>query len=369
MGSIVAGLAHELSNPLAFVLPNLEQAIEAVERVQGEAGDANAEVMRQLRERLRDAVVGAQRIAQVVGELQVFHDVPGSGATAVDLDEVVRDALARQADGLSRLTVHRRLGNVGPVWANAERLGQVVEMLLRNAAASMPARRRAGRNHLHLRTQGEGARVRLEVLDNGCGPIDASAPESVFDPFCSRSHGSSGMGLALCANLVQQMNGSLEVASARGGGSRFTLYMPRAANSFAALPEGQLGEDGPRLRVLVAEDEPLIARTLRRQLSPRCDVTIVGSGEAAVARLARAERYDCILTDVVMPNGGGIELHRWVEENRHDLRGRVVFMTGMVRPGKLCELPEAPLIAKPFSTSQLSELLGRFEPLAASPAA
>ncbi len=355
LGLLVAGFAHELNNPLSFVLPNLEDAAERLSSVPPDMLFGVGTVG-EITELIRDVRVGVERVAAVVNDLQIFHRV-NETRVPVDANRVVAEALDTARAKLSRVVVERDLGRVEAIFGNPGRLGQVVQNLLLNAVQAMPPRRAKGDNRIQLKTWQSLADVHIEIRDNGAG-IEAGDLEHLFDPFFKKRQGGTGLGLTVCQSLVRQMGGWIEVASIPGEGTRFTLHFPASQASTLPPLEAPAPDRVPIAgrHLLVVDDEPLICRTIRRLLAGRFELTMASSGREAIQQLESGAEVDCIMTDLVMRNGTGLDLYRWVSENRPALRGRVVFMTGMAHPDSLDELPDAPRLSKPFGLAELEHV-------------
>jgi PAS domain S-box-containing protein len=221
VGMLAAGVAHEINNPLAFVLSN----VEFLERRIPSLGIADGEVAQALRE-MRD---GADRVRAIVANLSQFARV-GSGQPArLDLVEVVKRALALTAPLLRHVAqVETELAPVPWVIASEGRLAQVVVNLVMNAAQAMPEGRVA-ENRVAVRTFARDGEAVLEVRDNGRG-MTAEVRARAFEPFFTTKPSGlgTGLGLALSARIVQEAGGRIEAESGPGGGATFRITLPAA---------------------------------------------------------------------------------------------------------------------------------------------
>ncbi len=224
LGLLVAGVAHEINNPLAFMLPNLDDVIRNLEQLPPETmvGTRSAA---ELVELARDARDGARRVAKIVTDLRTFHSVERD-LELVNVNDVIAETLRLAAPRLAERTqVERDLGPLAWWHGRPGRLGQVVLNLVLNASQAMPADRPESDNRVTVRSWCCGGEILIEVADNGCG-IPAAKLARIFDPFFTTRPGGSGLGLSVCKNLVEQMGGGIEVESEVGVGSVFTLYLP-----------------------------------------------------------------------------------------------------------------------------------------------
>ena len=322
VGTIAAGVAHELNNPLSFVITNLE-LVER--RLPVEAGE--------LRTVVQDARLGAERMHVVVQDLRVFGRDGGDERQPVALDTVVASALrlaARQIRPRARIV--RDLAGPPPVLGCEARLGQVVLNLLLNAAQAVEPGR-PEENEIRVSTGvARDGRAFVEVADTG-GGIPPELRERIFAPFFTtrRVGGGTGLGLSICASIVSDHRGSIEVDSAVGGGSRFRVLLPPAPRT-AAVPAQPVPAPPPtaggRKRVLVVDDEVRLARSIQRLLEPDHEVNILHSASDALDELLGGRPYDLVLCDLHMPGVSGVELHRRLHAQRPDLAEAVIFVSG-----------------------------------------
>jgi CheY-like chemotaxis protein len=322
LGTLAAGLAHEINNPLAAVLANLES-------LQRELGAGAGPGVDELLAETRD---GAERVRDVVRSLRTFARPGADGPRATDVRSEI-DAAVRLT--LNELRHHARLevrvGDLPPVAASTHQLGQVFLNLLTNAAQAIPE----GNADQHLITL-EAATApdgwaRVEVRDSGAGIAPELLPR-IFEPFfTTKAQGvGTGLGLAIVHSIVAAVGGRVEVESRLGSGTTFRVLLPPAP---AATPPPEpvaapVAGPGPKRRVLLVDDDALVARSLVRMLRHTHQVTVAASGAEALGRFDAGERYDAILCDLMMPQMSGPELHAQLARRDPALAARVVFVTG-----------------------------------------
>jgi PAS domain S-box-containing protein len=229
VGTLAAGVAHEINNPLACVTANLEVLDEEL----GAAGDGGADLARmplsELRAALADAREGAERVRLIVRDLRVFARGDDQERGPVDVRGAIEVAERMTANLMrGRARVVKELGDVPPVHANGPRLAQVFVQLLVNAAQAMETGRPEV-NQVRITAHVDGARVAIDVADTGHG-IPEELRGRVFDPFfTTRAVGSGpGLGLAVCHGIVRSLGGEISVESAPGGGTLFRISLPIA---------------------------------------------------------------------------------------------------------------------------------------------
>lgn len=359
VGTLAAGVAHELNNPLAYVLTNVRLSREELDR------PLDDERVALLRTQLDEATQGARRMRDIVRDLKTFSRGESDATDVVDVVAVLSAAIHLCWNELRHRTrLERDFHPTVKVEINESRLGQVFLNLLINAAHAMEESTSAT-NCIDIvcRTNDEGW-AEVSVSDTGSG----IAPEHmgrIFDPFFttkSISEG-AGLGLAICRNIITQAGGMVGVESTPGQGSKFTLRLPPARKPTPALtppPPGQRGAQ-ERARVLAIDDEPLVGRSIQRALRDH-DVEVVSSGADAIARLRRADAHelDVVFCDLMMPGVSGMEVYETVQRERPDIAELFVFMTGgafTLRARRFLDAMSQELLEKPFDLTRMRALV------------
>ena len=367
VGLLAAGVAHEINNPLTYVLSDLELVRAGLDELAN--GDDDG-ALASIRERVGEAQEGAERVRRIVRDLKTFSRMDEERRTAVDVNEVLRKTIGIASSELRyRATLETRLDPVPPVLASEGRLSQVFLNLLINAVQSFEERT-DDRNRISVRTRLDGTDVVAEIADTGRG-IPAADLDKLFDPFfTTKPLGvGSGLGLSICYNLIESYGGRIEVESREGEGSHFTVRLPAAtpARDAAAPPVAECrvagtpsNGDTPRGRVLIVDDEPRVLATAKLILGRSHEVVGAESGRAALDVLDRNREIDVILCDLMMRDVSGMELYDHLRETAPDLARRMVFMTGgAFTPSArefLGKVPNA-RIEKPFSAADLQALI------------
>jgi len=336
IGTLAAGVAHEVNNPAAYVLMNLKTCREHVADLRRslEAGDdqpCDASTMfDEMQEMLEDNVRGVERIVDIVHALRSYARSDPDEIDQVDVAAVCRDAfdlVGNQLRHRARLALD--LAPVPPIAADARKLSQVVINLLVNAADAIP--RGDSRHHeIRMRCFERGGRVELSVSDTGVG-VPPAHRDRIFEPFFTtkpRGEG-SGLGLAIVRDIVERFGGKLAVESEVGKGSTFIVVFPvdnRAATRRTPAPQPR---SSTRARVLIVDDEIALTSALRRQLRGHHEVTVINDGAAGLAAILRQD-FDVILCDVMMPGTDGLAVLEALRKSRPDLVHKVVLMTAGV---------------------------------------
>jgi PAS domain S-box-containing protein len=344
IGTMAAGVAHEINNPLAYLMLNLDWIARKLP--EGARDPASVEALIEL---LHEAHRGAERVASIVRELRAFSRADGETRRRVDLAAVARSAIKIAGHEIRhRARVSTSFEESGFVWANESRLEQVVLNLLLNAAHAMPESRVAT-NEIKVRVRPDGDEgVVLEVADNGEG-IPPEILSRIFDPFFTTKPRGEGMGLGLsiCHGIVTALGGRINVHSSLAEGTTFRVALPTSERedaesdpptSGSAAAGGTRGASGsnrappsrppPRARVLVVDDEVPIANTLRDLLGANHDVTAATNVADALGAIRDGGDFDVVFCDLMMPGKSGIELYEELLGREPSVAKRVVFMTG-----------------------------------------
>jgi len=325
LGTLAAGVAHEINNPLAFVLGNVEFLQRELAKLPDIPGAA------ELERALLDARTGSERIRNTVRDLlRLSRSRDAELVCPVDVNDSVEFALKVSEPQLRhRARLVKKLGKVPPVAAPESKLGQVILNLVLNAAQAVPEGD-VGANEVRVTTRydaGAGAVV-IEVSDTGVG-IAPADQRRIFDPFfTTKPIGvGTGLGLSICHSTVTSLGGDIRVQSAPGKGATFTVMLPAAAP--AVQPEPQAEEAAaPRARILVVDDEPLVGDVIQRLFGLRHEVVTVTRAADALTLVGAGARFDLVLCDLLMPDMTGMQLHDQLMAQFPDQARRTVFMTG-----------------------------------------
>jgi signal transduction histidine kinase/CheY-like chemotaxis protein len=356
LGAVAAGIAHEINNPLTYVCGNVEFLTTEIANLRQLLADESRAVPLQavrdglgnLEELVRDVQQGAADVARIVRDLSVFARRDGKGHVC-DVVERMQWALRVSNSAIARHARIERIFRPVPLAAVDEgRLGQVFLNILLNAAYAMrdtdrktnvltvtieldPGLLPVAQAALGAAPAAGSAFIRIAIADTGVG-MTADVLRRIFDPFfTTKPQGAgSGLGLAVCQQLVADMGGDISVTSEPGVGSCFVVRVP-AAKPDAQRRDGEPGLAGIRGRVLVVDDDPGVLAVLRRMLDAAHEVVISDSAETALRLLQARVEFDAIVCDVMMPRMDGVAFYREVLESTPQLASRIVFLSGGVK--------------------------------------
>ncbi len=328
LGSLLAGVAHELNNPLAIVLGHSHLLRDsAVDRRTGERAAKITAAADRCGRIVRNFLALARRRAPERGEVQ--------------LNQVVQEAVELLAYELKTGNVEVSLAlaeDLPLLWADGHQLHQVLVNIVANAHHAM---RKSGSPRRLTITTGRdrtGSHVSLAIADTGPG-IPAEIRAKIFEPFfTTKPPGEgTGLGLSLCRGIVEEHGGTIGVQSEPGQPA------------------------GPKA-ILVVDDEPEIAAILVEALErDGYRIETAENGADALRRLER-HRYDLVMSDTKMPVMDGIELYREMARRFPALQRRIIFVTGDVLDAekqRFLESTGVPVLTKPFDLSEVRRVVRR----------
>ncbi len=332
LGTLLAGIAHEMNNPLAYMLLGLEQAFAGLDTI-----TVRPDGVAKLREVLLDVRQGAERVVAVVRQLRANSRSESEGWGMVDVRRVIQAAMRlAQNEMRHRARLVTSLEEVPAIEGSAQRLEQVCLNLLMNATQALPDGRPDNEIRVVLRADGPD-RVAIEISDNGAG-IAAEALPRIFDPFFTTKPVGIGMGLGLsiCHGIVTAHGGSIDVDTDPARGTTFRVVLPRRGGAAAVSPTivesitpTPVVRRARRRRLLVVDDEAQLGEMIMRMLEDSCDVDVVTDARHALDKIgASDDAYDVILCDLMMPGMTGMDLHAAVLAQHPGVARRFVFMTG-----------------------------------------
>jgi len=364
MGTLAGGIAHDFNNILGAILGNGEMALRDAPKGSRLARD------------LDTIMVAGERGRALVERVLTFSRSGVGVRVPVHVEGVVREALDLVLAQLpSSVTVHPKLhAGRAAVLGDATQVHQVVVNLATNGIQAMPAggTLRVGLAVEHVEApraatigaRGAGDYVVLTVADTGTG-IAPEIVDRIFDPFFTTKEvgTGTGLGLSLVHGIVTELGGAIDVASALGTGTTFTVYLPRSGDAAELTEEKELAlPHGDGQRVLIVDDEEPLVELATRTLSELGYVPVGFTSSAAALAAFRAEpgRFDALITDERMPEISGSALIREVRGIHSSLP--VVLMSGYLgttaREAALA-IGADEVLQKPLSARNLAASLAR----------
>jgi signal transduction histidine kinase/ActR/RegA family two-component response regulator len=346
LGRMAASVGHEINNPLAYVVSNLDVIAESL------PPEAKA-----ARTALADARSGTSKIASIVRDLRVIARKDASEPEDGSLAEAVQEAVKMASPELRRgVDVQLELDPELRVGVGSGRLVQLVAGLVTNALealATVPAPRR-----MRVVAASVGGRARLEVADTGSG-IPPHVRARLFEPFFTTKGTGTGLGLALCDAIARHAGGTLGLGETTGRGATFFVELPIVASRTAVArpPTPAVGVARPR-RVVLVDDDAAVARGFARVLSSHIVERFTDPGEALARLRDRTRPVDAVVCDVTMSPMTGPELQTALAETDPERADRFVFVTGGAVSPEAREYlakPSVVWLEKPVSATTLRQ--------------
>ena len=353
LGELLAGVAHELNNPLSIVLGYSQMlANELTEPKQAD--------------RIRRVTLAAERSAKIVKTFLAMARQRPARMEPVDLADVIETAVDVAAYGLrtagGRLTVNCD-PRLPPVMADKDQMIQVFSNLIVNAEHAM--RGMGSDAHLALKAACKGRDVEIAISDNGTG-MDAQTTARVFDPFFTtkQSGEGTGFGLAFCHRIVTSHSGTLTVQSRPGKGSQFSIVLPAIELVESTSAEG-MRAIGSGLSILVVDEERDVVDLIGEVLEVQGHAIVRAYSPAEALTEIEARAFDIVLSDMKMPDMNGDRLLAEILARRPAMAGRVGFVTGDSLSEKVRDFLEdgrQHFIEKPVVIEELLDLVERIRP-------
>jgi signal transduction histidine kinase len=359
LGRLAAGIAHEINNPLAFVIANMNHVREALEPGASLLDEA---VMPDLRAALDEACVGGERIKQIVRDLKAFAQPHDESLATIDVRPVVEFSIKMAMAEIKRVAeLVTEIEDVPAVWAIGGRLEQVFVNLLINATQAI-APGHVQDNQIRVSIKNAAEAVIVEITDTGSG-IPAENLERIFDPFFTTKPVGvgTGLGLSICHSIIAAFGGDMTVTSQVGRGSTFRVSLPCTDQPLrSTLPPEDSRPVARAARILVVDPEPAITKAMRRLLSAH-RVETADSGLEALA-ICQERRFDLVLYDLRTADLSGPDIYRRLQEAGHGCERRLVFTNAGTIPTAVdAFLAETnlPCLEKPFGAREVNQLLDR----------
>lgn len=389
LGTLVAGVAHEINNPLTAMLLSTEALRARVSPLSTTCDQVEALLLRQdtatrdellqllqalrgvraqapaseLRELLQDIEGAGRSIAQIVQDLKVFSQQDDEVAPEVVdvpalIDQVLR-VVGRQIRAVGSLELDHQ-AELPLIVAPAARLAQVLSNVLLNAAHAIGETARPAQR-VRISTRADDEAVAICVTDTGPG-IPAHTIDHIFDPFFTtkRPGVGTGLGLSISRAILRRLGGDLLVESVHGEGATFIALIPRPSRrELARVRPRRIEPPAARARpqqdrVLVVDADERVLRAFARALEQQHDVLLARDADEAIDLLASGSQADVVVADVAPPDAPGLALFPWLLRERPALARAVLFTTPADQAGPSAVAETGlPVLPKPVSRDAL----------------
>lgn len=361
LGTLAAGVAHEINNPLTYIQCNLVLAIDELEAWLDDPARAHTSEPEHLDEivhSLKVALDGAERVAKITRELKHFSRMDRHATEQIDIRHVVESAIGLASNEIRhRAELHTHYEpHILPVYGDPHQLTQVFINLLINAAQSFDAVDVARPEITVSITQGPQD-VQVLVIDNGEG-MTTSTLRRIFDPFfTTKAENGTGLGLSVSHRIIHDLGGTLTAESTPGQGTTMSVTLPGHSSLRSVSSEPQLTLEDERATgacIMLIEDEPMIQALICRLLDHH-EVHAFDNLHDAIEQLDQLSPR-VILCDLMLPGEGGEKLHEHLKTHAPELIERTLYMTGGVfTPGAdmFLQYVRPRLLRKPFKNKDL----------------
>lgn len=354
LGTLAAGIAHEINNPLTYIMGSLELLKE-------ELGTQDQNNKEEIEELVSDSIEGVHRVAKIVEELRSFMRVKKLKLMPVSLEQVIQSAmnLAQHETKHSACIEWQPRPDLPAAYVNEYQLVQVIVNLLINAAQAF-THKDVSKNRIWIRAkQLTEDKLSLDIQDNACG-MSSKVVRKIFDPFFTTKVAvGTGLGLTICHRIISDLGGKIQLSSKEGVGSTFTLILPLASKEAASTilnPKALTTlthTDLSQIRaVMVIDDEATVGQVIGKMIGSKC-VHFFSSGIVALNALDDI-KPDVIICDVVMPEMNGVEVYKVLKQKGY--QDHTFLMTGGAVSNQLTEelnqlTPS--IMYKPFTVQEL----------------
>jgi two-component system, NtrC family, sensor kinase len=347
-GHLLAGIVHELNNPLTTILGFSELLLRD--------GKLDSD-------RLEKIHAEAERSVRIIQNVLRLARTDNSGYEIIDVNDSIRRTveLVEYQIRLNRIDLNLSLSGRSPkVLAQAGELTQVFLNVVTNAIQAISGMRASGEIRISSALIGDS--VRISITDDGPG-VDETDIQRVFEPFFTTKETGTGLGLSLSRKIIRENGGDMWVSSTKSCGATFTIQLPAVADTPCAEEGSSSDESGMKAlsrSVLIVDDEDHITELVESVLQG-CGYRTDRLNEGAPAiELLKKKEYDILICDLHMPGTNGRDLIEWVRSNRKDIR--VLLLSGDVARAETKEFVRtcgAHFLPKPFSISELTKAVQR----------
>ncbi len=358
LGQLIAGVAHELNNPLAVIM--------GYSQLLAKPGATDGKVKNDIVKILRES----ERAAKIVRNLLTFARPREPQMVVADINRLVASILETHETELvqNNITVTKHLSaNYPQTMADPHQIEQVVTNLLVNAIHALAVW--DGPRTLDLSTEATKTALVISVADSGPG-IAPEIVSKIFDPFfTTKAPGKgTGLGLSISHSIIEEHRGKIWVQSELGKGAKFIVELPKiscpeAAELVPLLEEPVHDPNAASHRLLIVDDEPGIVEVLKTVMGESgYMVTTASNGNEAMERIG-TENFDVIISDLCMPDMDGEALYKRVRERDPELAGKVIFVTGdtvSTRSRAFLEWTGNRWFSKPFNIVEIERVVSNF---------
>lgn len=379
VGTLAAGVVHDINTPVTWISENLKTLKENIKNLKEKIAYSNLEKVELERnsfakgfneqlhnfiELINESIQGMEEVRNIVLNLKSFACVDEEAASLLDVHEILNTTIKIASHEFkSNIKIEKEFDRTIPKsLLQRGKLQQVFLNLIVNAVQSIPAT--SSRNEfVRIKTYLEKNEIHIDISDSGTG-IDPKIMPKIFDQFfTTKPIGvGSGLGLSICREIISNLGGQIKVKSVFGTGSTFSVILPlKLDQDHYKIDPAIFKKVISRAHILVVDDEPSLLRTIQRILEKYHDVTTAQGGRTALEILNQKDcSFDLIITDFSMPDVSGADLYHFLANKKAGLEHRVIFVSGGIDPVQHKEFLATlsnPCIAKPFTKEELLQVV------------
>ena len=383
LGELATGMAHSINNPAAWVVTNLNElqlsVVELhvllqsalglaekhapsgrVEELQAQAKAAYyPQNLQDMKDMLSESLEGMRRIRDIVGDLKGFQRADEDEWMPLDVSKALNTAVEMaRSQGTGAVEVVLEYTETSPVNASPGRLAQAFLNLILNGIQAY-ADTSSQEPVVRIVCESDAGFVRILFEDFGRG-MSEDQQSRIFDPFYTlqESKGHSGLGLAICRDIVHRHGGDIQVDSVLSKGTKVEVRLPIPAEFQKRVKEEELDSEASLLpRILLVDDEPALTRAIRRVLKGLAEITVAHTAEEAAEQI-QSEPPDLVLCDLSLPDRSGMDLYEDVCKENSQMEDLFLFLTGGAKTPeaeKFLKEHDERVILKPFESPELRE--------------
>lgn len=366
VGTLTAGIIHEINNPMTFVATNLHYINDQLKMLNLNDTNQVTQFMLLLDEVINESILGASKIQEIIQELKGFSRIGHDEITPVYIHEILNFAI-HMANPQYKLTATietHYAPNVPLLLLERNKLHQVFLNLIMNAAQAFEASQKKD-NLISITTTVKDNHIQIEFMDTGKG-ISPDIINKIFDPFFTTKPVGigTGLGLSISQDIINQMGGEITVRSEINQGTTFTIRLLMKVK--LESPKDQINISLPtpktqvRKSILIVDDDPVTLNILERILGKYHEIVTVNSSLEALKILSQKNKFDLVITDIHMPDVSGIDLYKFILNNHPGLERNMIFMSGGVMNETTNDFiiqTKNDLLLKPFTPEQLIHVI------------
>lgn len=340
LGETIAGIAHEINNPLTSIM-------------------ANAQILCKKQNNTKEAeriFHESNRMAKIIKSLLSFSHHSPNVKNLINIKKEINDILPILSSKLTNeIVLNLELDEKLYIFGDTVEFGQIIINLVKN---SIDALKNSTEKIIELKAKELEETIEISITDTGCG-IPAEYIEKIFTPFfTTKSIGEgTGLGLSIVFYLVEKMQGRISVTSTKNAGTCFTLTLPKykKSNYYTLTKENCLQNK----KILIVDDEYILLETLKEIITEEALLVTIENDPIKGLQAILEEIHDVILLDMEMPILNGLEIYKTLRANDFDVN-KIILMTeslSLEKVNRLAEEHKCKIIQKPFDLEQLQECL------------